>query len=75
MLRVEVLSGAVVVCSSFFVTGVKQGFGYPGGAVLDIYAALQTVAGIDHVLVRHGQAAVHMADGLARATGEVGVVL
>ncbi len=54
--------------------GVKQVFGYPGGAVLDIYDALHTVGGIDHVLVRHEQAAVHMADGLARATGEVGVV-
>ncbi|PPS57945.1 hypothetical protein CRX72_08285 [Pantoea sp. BRM17] len=43
--------------------------------VLDIYDALQTVGGIDHVLVRHEQGAVHMADGLARATGEVGVVL
>ncbi len=70
----EMLSGAVVV-RSLIDQGVKQVFGYPGGAVLDIYDALHTVGGIDHVLVRHEQAAVHMADGLARATGEVGVVL
>lgn len=55
--------------------GVKHVFGYPGGAVLDIYDALHTVGGIDHILVRHEQGAVHMADGYARATGEVGVVL
>lgn len=64
-----------MVVQSLIDQGVKQVFGYPGGAVLDIYDALQTVGGIDHVLVRHEQGAVHMADGLARATGEVGVVL
>lgn len=64
-----------MVVRSLIDQGVKQVFGYPGGAVLDIYDALHTVGGIDHVLVRHEQAAVHMADGLARATGEVGVVL
>jgi len=71
----EMLSGAEMVVRSLIDQGVKQVFGYPGGAVLDIYHALQTVGGIDHVLVRHEQGAVHMADGLARATGEVGVVL
>ncbi|WP_033749471.1 acetolactate synthase 3 large subunit [Pantoea sp. NGS-ED-1003] len=71
----EMLSGAEMVVRSLIDQGVKQVFGYPGGAVLDIYDALQTVGGIDHVLVRHEQGAVHMADGLARATGEVGVVL
>lgn len=64
-----------MVVRSLIDQGVKQVFGYPGGAVLDIYDALHTIGGIDHVLVRHEQAAVHMADGLARATGEVGVVL
>ena len=64
-----------MVVRSLIDQGVKQLFGYPGGAVLDIYDALHTVGGIDHVLVRHEQAAVHMADGYARATGEVGVVL
>jgi len=71
----EMLSGAEMVVQSLIDQGVKQIFGYPGGAVLDIYDALHTIGGIDHILVRHEQAAVHMADGLARATGEVGVVL
>ncbi|MFH8133369.1 acetolactate synthase 3 large subunit [Pantoea osteomyelitidis] len=71
----EMLSGAEMVVRSLIDQGVKQVFGYPGGAVLDIYDALQTVGGIDHILVRHEQGAVHMADGYARATGEVGVVL
>ncbi len=65
----EMLSGAEMVVQSLVDQGVKQVFGYPGGAVLDIYDALHTLGGIDHVLVRHEQAAVHMADGLARATG------
>lgn len=64
-----------MVVRSLIDQGVKHVFGYPGGAVLDIYDALHTVGGIDHVLVRHEQGAVHMADGYARATGEVGVVL
>ncbi|KAF0860951.1 acetolactate synthase [Mixta calida B021323] len=64
-----------MVVRSLIDQGVKHVFGYPGGAVLDIYDALQTVGGVDHVLVRHEQGAVHMADGYARATGEVGVVL
>ncbi len=71
----EMLSGAEMVVQSLIDQGIKQVFGYPGGAVLDIYDALQTVGGIDHILVRHEQAAVHMADGLARATGDTGVVL
>lgn len=65
----EMLSGAEMVVRSLIDQGVKQVFGYPGGAVLDIYDALHTVGGIDHVLVRHEQAAVHMADGLARDRG------
>lgn len=71
----EMLSGAEAVVHSLIDQGVKQIFGYPGGAVLDIYDALHTVGGIEHILVRHEQAAVHMADGYARSTGEVGVVL
>ncbi|CCG88304.1 acetolactate synthase large subunit [Erwinia piriflorinigrans CFBP 5888] len=69
------LSGAEMVVRSLIDQGVKHIFGYPGGAVLDIYDALQTVGGVDHILVRHEQGAVHMADGYARATGDVGVVL
>ncbi|EKN3346704.1 acetolactate synthase 3 large subunit [Yersinia ruckeri] len=71
----EMLSGAEMVVRSLIDQGVKHVFGYPGGAVLDIYDALHTVGGVDHILVRHEQGAVHMADGYARATGEVGVVL
>ncbi|MBK0001130.1 acetolactate synthase 3 large subunit [Erwinia sp. S43] len=71
----EMLSGAEMVVRSLIDQGVKHVFGYPGGAVLDIYDALQTVGGVDHILVRHEQGAVHMADGYARATGDVGVVL
>lgn len=71
----EMLSGAEAVVHSLIDQGVKQIFGYPGGTVLDIYDALHTVGGIEHILVRHEQAAVHMADGYARSTGEVGVVL
>ena len=48
----EMLSGAEMVVRSLIDQGVKQVFGYPGGAVLDIYDALHTVGGIDHVLVR-----------------------
>ncbi|WP_213991642.1 acetolactate synthase 3 large subunit [Sodalis sp. dw_96] len=71
----EMLSGAEMVVRSLIDQGVKHIFGYPGGAVLDIYDALHTVGGIEHILVRHEQGAAHMADGYARATGKVGVVL
>ncbi|RVU45426.1 acetolactate synthase 3 catalytic subunit [Rubrivivax rivuli] len=54
---------------------VKYLWGYPGGAVLYIYDALYKQETIEHVLVRHEQAAIHAADGYARATGEVGVAL
>src|SRR5210317_2295602 len=55
--------------------GVKMIFGYPGGAVLHIYDALYQQDAVEHILVRHEQAAVHAADGFARSTGEVGVAL
>ncbi|OCA56175.1 acetolactate synthase 3 large subunit [Photorhabdus namnaonensis] len=71
----EMLSGAEMVVRSLIDQGVEHIFGYPGGAVLDIYDALHTVGGIEHILVRHEQGAVHMADGYARSTGKVGVVL
>ncbi|MXP56486.1 acetolactate synthase 3 large subunit [Pantoea sp. Mhis] len=71
----EILSGAEIIIRSLIDQGIKQIFGYPGGSILDIYDALQTINGINHILVRHEQSAVHMADGLARATGEIGVVL
>lgn len=71
----ERLTGAEMIVRSLIDEGVSHVFGYPGGAVLDIYDALHTVGGVGHILVRHEQAAVHMADGYARATGKTGVVL
>ena len=55
--------------------GVKHIYGYPGGALLHIYDALFKEPALNHILVRHEQAATHMADGYARATGKAGVVL
>ncbi|HDR1345914.1 TPA: acetolactate synthase 3 large subunit [Pasteurella multocida] len=69
------LSGAEMVVQSLRDEGVEFLFGYPGGSVLDIYDAIHTLGGIEHILVRHEQAAVHMADGYARATGKVGCVI
>ncbi|EIU7613726.1 acetolactate synthase 3 large subunit [Vibrio vulnificus] len=70
------LSGAEMVVQSLIEENVEQIFGYPGGSVLDIYDALHAkTEQIKHVLVRHEQAATHMADGYARATGKPGVVL
>ncbi|MDH2924025.1 acetolactate synthase large subunit [Nicoletella semolina] len=69
------LSGAEMIVQSLRDEGVEYVFGYPGGSVLDIYDAIHTLGGVKHVLVRHEQAAVHMADGYARATGKVGCVL
>ncbi|MGR5238037.1 acetolactate synthase 3 large subunit [Vibrio alfacsensis] len=70
------LSGAEMVVQSLIEENVDQIFGYPGGSVLDIYDALHAkTEQIKHVLVRHEQAATHMADGYARATGKPGVVL
>ncbi|NCO45225.1 MAG: biosynthetic-type acetolactate synthase large subunit, partial [Vibrio sp.] len=72
----QMLSGAEMVVQSLIEEGVEQIFGYPGGSVLDIYDALHAKTDqIKHVLVRHEQAATHMADGYARATGKTGVVL
>src|SRR5256885_1264702 len=69
------LMGSEILVKSLQAEGVKQLWGYPGGAVLYIYDALYKQDFIQHVLVRHEQAAVHAADGFARATGEVGVAL
>ncbi|MCD8547758.1 MAG: acetolactate synthase 3 large subunit [Aeromonadaceae bacterium] len=71
----EMLSGAEMVVRALEDEGVEHIFGYPGGSVLDIYDALFENSKIEHVLVRHEQAAVHMADGYARSTGKVGAVL
>ncbi len=72
----EMLSGAEMIVQSLIEEEVEQIFGYPGGSVLDIYDALHAKTDqIKHVLVRHEQAATHMADGYARSTGKPGVVL
>src|SRR3954462_14441299 len=69
------LRGAEIMVKALQAEGVKYIWGYPGGAVLHIYDALYKQDTMQHVLVRHEQAAVHAADGYARATGEVGVAL
>jgi acetolactate synthase-1/2/3 large subunit len=69
------LRGAEILVKALQAEGVKYIWGYPGGAVLHIYDAFYKQDTIQHVLVRHEQAAVHAADGYARATGEVGVSL
>ena len=69
------LSGSEVVLRALVDQGVEVVFGYPGGAVLPIYDAIFKQNSIRHILVRHEQAAVHAAEGYARSTGRVGVVL
>ena len=69
------LRGAEILVKALQAEGVKFVWGYPGGAALHIYDAFYRQDTIQHVLVRHEQAAVHAADGFARATGEVGVAL
>ena len=71
----ELLSGGEMLMRALKEEGVKLIFGYPGGAVLHIYDALYRQDTVEHILVRHEQAAVHAADGFARSTGDVGVAL
>jgi|TARA_B110000091_G_scaffold15193_1_gene14375 acetolactate synthase-1/2/3 large subunit len=72
---VELLSGGDIVIRALKDSGVKNIWGYPGGAALHIYDALYRQDDVYHLLVRHEQAAVHAADGFSRATGEVGTAL
>lgn len=70
------MTGAQILVNYLEDEGVEHIWGYPGGAVLPIYDALDTDAKkLSHILVRHEQAAVHAADGYARSTGKPGVVL
>jgi acetolactate synthase-1/2/3 large subunit len=69
------MSGAALLIRALKELNTEYIFGYPGGSVLDIYDALFVQDDVKHILVRHEQAATHMADGYSRATGEVGVVL
>lgn len=73
--QAEMLSGAAMIIRALADEGVEYLYGYPGGAVLHIYDALFQQTKVKHVLVRHEQAATHMADAYARATGKAGVVL
>lgn len=71
----ELLSGGEMIARFLKDEGVEYIYGYPGGAALHIYDALHRQTDVKHVLVRHEQAATHMADGYARATGKAGTVL
>jgi acetolactate synthase-1/2/3 large subunit len=68
------LTGAEILCETLTHLGVRDLFGYPGGAILPVYDALGK-SKLHHVLVRHEQGATHMADGYARASGGVGVAM
>lgn len=69
------MSGAAIILQALKDQGVEVVFGYPGGAVLPIYDELFKTNAVRHILVRHEQAAVHAAEGYARSTGKIGVVL
>ena len=69
------MTGSEVVLRALVEQGVEVIFGYPGGAVLPLYDAIFKQNSIRHILVRHEQGAVHAAEGYARSTGKVGVVL
>ncbi len=69
------MSGAQMVCEAIIAEGVKTVFGYPGGAIMHVYDEIYKQKSFEHILTRHEQAAVHAADGYARATGEVGVAM
>jgi acetolactate synthase I/II/III large subunit len=69
------MTGADMVVQALVDQGVEVVFGYPGGAVLPIYDAIFQQEKIRHILVRHEQGAVHMAEGYARSTGKIGVAL
>jgi acetolactate synthase-1/2/3 large subunit len=71
----ETMTGAELVLKALGDQGVEVIFGYPGGAVLPLYDELFKQNRLRHILVRHEQAAVHAAEGYARSTGKVGVVL
>jgi len=68
------LTGAEIVWATLEGEGVREVFGYPGGAILPVYDALRKFP-IRHILVRHEQGGTHMADGYARASGRVGVMM
>ena len=71
----NVLNGSQMLIQALHLEGVEIIFGYPGGAVLNIYDELYKQSYFEHILTRHEQAAIHAADGYARASGKVGVAI
>ncbi len=69
------ISGAQMVCEAIINEGVKYVFGYPGGAIMNVYDEIYKQNSFKHILTRHEQAAVHAADAYARVSGEVGVAM
>jgi acetolactate synthase-1/2/3 large subunit len=75
LLQPDVISGSEILLRCLLLEEVECIFGYPGGAVLNIYDAMYGFANINHILTRHEQGAIHAADGYARASGKVGVCI
>jgi len=69
------MSGSQMVIEALHKEGVKVAFGYPGGAIMNVYDEIYKDKSFKHILTRHEQAAIHAADGYARASGEVGVAI
>ncbi|GAB6044607.1 acetolactate synthase large subunit [Caminibacter profundus] len=69
------LTGAQIVIESLIKENVEVVFGYPGGAIMNVYDEIYKQSSFKHILTKHEQGAVHMADGYARATGKVGVAM
>ncbi|SFV61975.1 Acetolactate synthase large subunit [hydrothermal vent metagenome] len=69
------MSGAQMVCEALILEGIETVFGYPGGAIMNVYDEIYKQDSFEHILNRHEQASVHAADGYARATGKVGVAM
>ncbi|MBN2815954.1 MAG: acetolactate synthase large subunit [Campylobacterales bacterium] len=69
------ISGAQMVIEAFIAEGVTTVFGYPGGAIMNVYDEIYKQDGFEHILTRHEQAAVHAAEGYAKASGKVGVAM
>jgi acetolactate synthase-1/2/3 large subunit len=69
------MTGAQMIIEAIIAEGVTKVFGYPGGAIMNVYDAIYKQNDFEHILTRHEQAAVHAADGYACASGEVGVAM
>ncbi len=69
------ISGAQMIIEAIIAEGVTKVFGYPGGAIMNVYDEIYKQSDFEHILTRHEQAAIHAADGYARASGDVGVAM